>query len=296
MTLKATLTAALPEARRISNFLERDFGGLGVTVSLDEGPEGSWSVDAYFEGGEPEEIAAQLRDKLGADAFGAPLSVEELPETDWVAAGLESLEPVAAGRFLVHGSHHRGRLPAGRILIEIDAGQAFGTGHHATTVGCLTMLDALLNARRFQNPLDLGAGSGVLAIALAKVLRVPVLATDIDPVAVKVARENAELNGVGRRVHTVTAAGVRHPAVRAHAPYDLIVANILAEPLMRLAPETAPLVARGGILVLSGLLKAQRERVVAAYGAHGIRLVAARIHGEWSVLVLRRPSARIAPA
>jgi ribosomal protein L11 methyltransferase len=289
MTLKATLSAAFPEARRISNFLERDYGPDGVVVSLDERPDGLWSVEAYFESGETDELAARLRDWLGADAFAAPLAVEELPETDWVSQSLAGLHPVQAGRFVVHGSHDRAKLPPGRIAIEIDAGQAFGTGHHATTAGCLIALDRLLRRRRFINPLDLGTGAGVLAIALAKLLRLPVLATDIDPLAVAVARENAALNRVAHLVRVETAVGVRHAAIRGRAPYDLIVANILAEPLIRLAPQVSPLLAPGGVLVLSGLLPHQRERVVAAYGAQGIRLVEARIRDGWAVLVLARP-------
>jgi ribosomal protein L11 methyltransferase len=288
VTIKATLTAALPEARRISNFLERDWGEEGIAVSLDERPDGSWAVDAYFEAGEPGAIAEALRDRLGADAFGAPLSVQILPETDWVAAGLKALKPVAAGRFIVHGSHDRGRLPAGRVCIEIDAGQAFGTGHHATTAGCLAVLDQLLRAHRFRTPLDLGTGSGVLAIALAKALHRPVLATDIDPVAVRIAAKNAALNRVADYVTTVTAPGVHHPSIRRRAPFDLVVANILAEPLMRLAPALSPLLAPGGTLVLSGLLPPQRERVVAAYAAQGVRLLRAQTFDGWAVLLLRR--------
>ena len=289
MTLKATLTAALPEARRISNFLERDWGEFGAIVSLDERPDGSWAVDAYFEEGEPETLAAAIRDRLGADAFAAPLAVEVLPETDWIAAGLAQLPPVAAGRFLVHGSHHRGALPPGRLAIEIDAGQAFGSGHHGTTAGCLAVLDRLLAARRFTRPLDLGTGSGVLAIALAKRLRAPVLATDIDPIAVSVAAANARLNGVGHLVHAVAAPGTRHAAIRDAAPFDLVVANILAEPLVRLAPQLMPLLAPGATLVLSGLLPHQRERVVAAYRAQRLHLERATIVDGWAILTLRRP-------
>lgn len=288
MTFKVTLTAALPEARRISNFLERDWGDAGVVVSLDERPDGLWSVEAYFERGGPEAIGEAIRDGLGADAFGASLSIEALPDTDWVAAGLASLKPIAAGRFIVHGRHDRDKLPAGRVAIEIDAGQAFGTGHHATTAGCLTVFDELLRARRFKKPLDLGTGSGVLAIALAKTLRRPVLASDIDATAARVAAGNAKLNRVDRWVRAVTAAGVRHPAIRRGAPFDLIAANILAEPLVRLAPQIAPLLARDGALVLSGLLPHQRARIVAAYGTQGVRLKRARTFGGWSVLVLGR--------
>jgi ribosomal protein L11 methyltransferase len=289
MTLKATLRAAFPEARRISNFLERDYGEAGVAVSLDEGTDGLWSVDAYFEAGEAEAIAKTVRDRLGSDGFGALLRVEALPEEDWVRAGLTALKPVAAGRFLLYGSHDRARLPEGRIAIEIDAGQAFGTGHHPTTRGTLLVLDRLMSARRFARPLDIGTGSGVLAIAMAKVLKRPVVATDIDPLAIEVARANARLNHVASAVRLAVAAGVDSSTIRTAAPYDLIVANILAEPLRRLAPPLVPLIARGGTLVLSGLLPNQRERVVAAYVTQGMQLVAARIFDGWTVLVLRKP-------
>ena len=292
MTLKATITAALPEARRISNFLERDWGGQGVVVSLDERSGDQWSVEAYFEAGEPAQTADAIRDRLGSDAFGAPLSVEVLPETDWIAAGLQSLTPVHAGRFVVHGSHDRGKLPPGHVAIEIDAGQAFGTGHHGTTAGCLTVLDRLLRARSYENPLDLGTGSGVLAIALAKSLRRPVLATDIDPVAIRVAVENTALNRVAHWVSAVISDGLAHPAVRARAPFDLIVANILAQPLMRLAPALARALNPGGDLVLSGLLRHQRERVVAAYAAQGVFLQRAQLFENWAVLHMRKPARR----
>ena len=250
MTLKATLTAAFPEARRISNFLERDYGEDGVVVSLDERADGLWSVDAYFEAGE------RGRDR-GEDSRRArrptPLVRRSpsmsLPETDWVASGLKTLTPVVAGRFLVHGSHDRERCRAGRIAIEIDAGQAFGTGHHASTAGVphdARPADRASGAS--ERVLDLGTGSGVLAIALAKALQRPVLATDIDPVAVRVAAENAARNNVRHLVRTDGRRPVSpHPAIRRAAPYDLVVANILAEPLRRLAPQLAPLVARGGI-------------------------------------------------
>lgn len=287
MTLKATFTAAFPEARRIHNFLERDFGESGVAVSLDERGDERWSVEAYFEAGEPETLAASLRDRLGGDAFGAPLAVELVAERNWVAAGLEALPPVRAGRFLVHGSHHRGRLPSGYVPIEIDAAEAFGTGHHATTAGCLKVLERLAKRRRFAHPLDLGTGSGILAIALAKMLRQPVLATDIDKVATRVATANAVLNGVGPLVRFITAAGVDHATIRRAAPFDLVVANILAEPLCELAPQLPAIIARNGFLVLSGLLAHQRERIVASYVAQGFALESARRFDGWLVIMLR---------
>ncbi len=289
MTLKATLTAAFPEARRISNFLERDYGEDGVAVSLDERADGLWSVDAYFEDGGAEDIATKLRDRLGADAFGAPLRVEKLPETDWVGAGLKVLKPIAAGRFLLHGSHDRWRVPAAAMRIEIDAGRAFGTGHHATTTGILCVLDRLMRRRRFLRPLDLGTGSGVLAIAMAKVLRRPVVATDIDPIAIAVARDNAQRNGVAGLLRLAVGPGVEARLIRDRAPFDLVAANILAEPLCQLAPRLVPLIARGGTLVLSGLLLHQRERVVASYRAQGLRLTTAHIFGGWSVLAFKKP-------
>ena len=288
MTVKATVAAAYPEARRIADFLDRDFADAGGVVALVEtGPE-SWQVDAYFPDGDPDEIAGLIRGALGADAFGAFQGAQILPETDWVAQSLEGLAPVASGRFLVHGSHDSATLPAGRTLITIDAGQAFGTGHHGTTAGCLVVLDRLIRCRRFVNPLDLGTGSGVLAIALAKVLRANVLASDIDPLAVRIAAQNARLNRVGNRVRVITAAGMNHQEISARAPYDLIFANILAGPLMRLAPQIAPALARGGTLVLAGLLPGQRGRVTAAYGAQGVRLMRAQVHDGWAVLELRR--------
>jgi ribosomal protein L11 methyltransferase len=289
MTIKATFTAAFPEARRISNFLERDYGEAGVAVSLDEGKDGLWSVDAYFETGEPGDIADRLRDWLGSDAFRAPLQVDALPDADWVAAGYEALKPIAAGRFLLHGSHDRWRVPSAAMRIEIDAGRAFGTGHHATTTGILCVLDRLMHRRRFLRPLDLGTGSGVLAIAMAKVLRRPIVATDIDPVAIEVARENARRNGVAGLLSFGVVPGVEARLIRERAPFDLIAANILAEPLCQLAPRIAPLVAPRGVLVLSGLLKHQRERVVASYRAQGMRLSSARLFGGWAVLVLQKP-------
>jgi ribosomal protein L11 methyltransferase len=289
MTIRATLTAAFPEARRISNFLERDYGDSGVAVSLDERPDGLWTVDAYFEGGDEQVIASRIRDGLGSDAFAAPLSVGRLPDTDWVRAGLDQLKPIAVGRFLIHGRHDRARAGSGRISIEIDAGLAFGTGHHATTAGCLFVLDRLARRRRFRRPLDVGTGSGVLAIALAKLTHRRVVATDVDPIAVAVAQENAARNHVGAWIKTIAADGVSHAAIRSGASYDLVVANILAEPLRLLAPRLAPLLARNGVLVLSGLLPQQRERVAAAYQAQGLRLRTANIFDGWSVLVMEKP-------
>lgn len=289
MSASIRLAAALPEARRIAEFIERDFADDGVAVSLFEEPDG-WLVEAWFAGLDPPAARERILDRLGSDAFCAPLEAEEIPDVDWTAISLRGLHPVSAGRFLVHGSHDREKARPGRISVEIDAAQAFGTGHHATTAGCLMALDEILKRRRPANALDLGTGSGLLAIALAKVTHRPVLATDIDPVAVATATANAALNHVAPLVRAIVADGTRQREIRDGAPYDLIVANILAGPLMRLAPDIARILAPGGQLVLSGLLSSQRERVVAAYGLQGIVLRRARQVEEWCVLTLERPA------
>ena len=291
MTVKATITCAFPEARRIAAFLERDYQEDGAVVSLVEISEKDWvfAIEAYFEGEDAAGIREMLLDGMGTDMFRAPLDVEVLEEKDWIAEGLQHLTPVSAGRFVVHGSHDRAHVGAGRTAIEIDAGRAFGTGHHGTTAGCLEMIDKVLRRRPVGNALDLGTGSGVLAIALAKMLRRPVTASDIDPVSIEVASENARLNAVAPLVRFHAAAGVETPGIRRDAPYDLIVANILAEPLMRLAPSISKVLAPGGTLILSGLLPNQRERVVAAYRGQNLRLEEARIVSGWAVLRMHRP-------
>jgi len=283
----AILEAARPEAGRIADALERALEGAAA-VSLARQEAGRWRVEAYIPGDDAAAVRERVRAALGGDGFGAEVAVAPLPERDWVAESLAGLRPVEAGRFVVHGNHDRGRVPAGRIGIEIEAAQAFGTGHHGTTSGCLAVLDRLARRRRFARALDLGTGSGVLAIALAKANRAPVLATDIDPLSVEAAGANAYLNGVGNRVRVVEAAGVDHPLVRRAAPFDLVVANILANPLIRLAPRLVPLVARGGVLVLSGLLPRQRSRVTAAYAVQGCAMLRAEVHDGWSVLTLVR--------
>jgi ribosomal protein L11 methyltransferase len=283
------MAAAFPEARRIAEFLERDFADDGVAVSLFEGPD-TWLIEAWFPQTDPLEARELVLDSLGSDAFGAPVEAEEMEDVDWNAISLRGLHPVRAGRFLVHGSHDRHVAKPGRIAIEVDAAQAFGTGHHATTAGCLIALEEVLKRRRPVNALDMGTGSGLLAIAIAKATRRPVLGTDIDPVAVKIAAQNAALNHVAPLTRMITADGTRHQEIRWGAPYDLIVANILAGPLMRLAPDIARILAPGGQLILSGLLTGQRERVVAAYGLQGIVLQRAKPFEEWSVLTLFRPA------
>jgi len=283
---RASLFGSRAEAEALSDRLEDAFAEDGAVVSLYEAGE-QWRLDLYLEEGGESEIRAALAGFIDEDT-AENLVVSELPETDWVGESLKGLAPVPAGRFIVHGAHDRGSLPAGRIPIEIDAGQAFGTGHHATTLGCLRVLDDLSKRRRFRNALDLGTGTGLLAIALARLTRRPVLASDIDPVAVRVAADNARLNGAAHLVAVFRADGMREPRIARGAPYDLIVANILAGPLIALAPALKRHLAPGGTLVLSGILAHQASRVAAAYRSQGVTLETERRFGEWSVLVLSR--------
>ena len=226
--------------------------------------------------------------------LGRPVdfAIDELPERDWVAESLKGLAPVRSGRFFIHGGHDRDRVPPGAIAIEIEAAQAFGTGHHGTTEGCLAAIDALLKARRFRAPLDLGTGSGILAIALARALRRKVLASDIDHQAVAAARANALANDTGNLVEVICAAGLSHRAFNEGRRHDLILANILAQPLARLAAPIIAHLAPGGVVVLSGLLASQQARITAAYRNRGLVLTGRRHHGEWVTLVFSMPSRR----
>ncbi|MDE2017009.1 MAG: 50S ribosomal protein L11 methyltransferase, partial [Hyphomicrobiales bacterium] len=207
---------------------------------------------------------------------------------DWVARSLEGLAPVRAGRFLVHGGHDRDRVAANDVAVEIEAGLAFGTGHHGTTRGCLLLLDDELKRRRLRRILDVGTGAGTLAIAAARRLKIPVAAGDLDPVAVATAADNARLNGVATLVRPVVARGARHGALRAGAPYDAILANILAKPLRGLAPELASLLGRRGALFLSGLLARDVPGVLDAYRAQGLYLTRRIDLDGWAALRLTR--------
>ena len=217
---------------------------------------------------------------------GHAVHVQLLPDADWIKLSQEGLPPVRAGRFFVYGAHDAGVVPDGVIPIRIEAGLAFGTGHHETTALCLAVLSDLAKRRRYDNVLDLGCGTGLLAIGAAKLWRQKVTASDIDPIAVAVTRENAVANGVGPLVSALVADGPTHPALYDLAPFDLIMANILAGPLTRLAPQVARISAKGGTLVLSGLLHWQENQVLSYYRALGLTLKHTRRDGSWSALVL----------
>ncbi len=220
--------------------------------------------------------------------LGREVRVAPLPDTDWIRLSQEGLPPVRAGRFFVYGAHDLGKVPKGVIPIRIEAGLAFGTGHHETTSLCLGLLSQLAKRRRFERALDLGCGTGLLAIGAAKLWRRTVMASDIDPIAAAVARENANVNAVAPFVRAVTAEGLAHPALRARAPFDLILANILAGPLTRLAPVIAEALAPRGVLILSGLLRWQEDEVLGFYRPQRLVLRARRRERAWSALLLER--------
>lgn len=218
---------------------------------------------------------------------GMTITVAPLPDQDWIRLSQEGLPPVRAGRFFVYGAHDAGTVPHGVIPMRIEAGLAFGTGHHETTALCLGVLSELANRRAFRNVLDLGCGTGLLAIGAAKLWKRGVLASDIDPVAVEVTRDNARANGVGPLVRAVTADGLTNPILANGAPYDLLIANILAGPLTQLAPSIIKALAPGAMLVLSGLLRNQEALVTSFY--RDLRFITRRRAGPWSALVLEKP-------
>jgi len=227
---------------------------------------------------------------LLARLAGREVHVALLPDVDWIKLSQEGLPPVRAGRFFVYGAHDAGAVPPGVIPIRIEAGLAFGTGHHETTALCLSVLSDLSKKRRYRGVLDLGCGTGLLAIGAAKLWRRAVIASDIDPVAVEVTRENASANGEAPLVRAIVADGLGHPALTGRAPYDLILANILAGPLTRLAPDIARAMAPGGVAVLSGLLAWQENLVTSFYRPQGLIFRSVRRAGSWSALVLEKPS------
>jgi ribosomal protein L11 methyltransferase len=287
----ATLSASEADALRLAAAIDEDDALAHLATDAAEIAPGAWQVTLYLP--DPPETAlttrldAAARSVLGPAATG--FVVSRLPDTDWVAKSLEGLKPVRAGRFLVHGSHDRDKRRPNDIAIEIEAGEAFGTGHHGTTAGCLLAIARTVRTRPVRNALDIGTGSGVLAIAIARLAHCPVLASDIDPVATRVAARNVQLNGVHPSVHLTTAAGIGHRLFAINGPYDLVVANILAGPLVALAPAIRRTVAPGGTVILSGLTSSQRVRVAAAYRRLGLRPTATGLIDDWATLTFVRP-------
>jgi ribosomal protein L11 methyltransferase len=285
---------ALPDTHELLPF--GDSQPVLVADEPDPARPNEWLLHAYFDQEPSAEVLAALA-RLGCGAA----KVEQLGEENWVAMSQSGLPPIRAGRFFVHTPTHRGGAPPGSISFEIDASLAFGTGQHATTAGCLEALDRLeRDGRRFANIADIGTGTGLLAFAaLALWPEARCIATDIDAVAIDVARDNAAINRVAlghgaSEVLLAVADGMGSPMLAARAPFDLIVANILAGPLIELAPGFAAALSPGGTVILAGLLDTQADGVIRAYEACGVSLVHC-LSGEWPVLTLAMPRSQ-APA
>jgi ribosomal protein L11 methyltransferase len=261
----------------------------GEAVAAFERPDGRWDVAVHFAEAPDQTLLRQLvTDAAGAEV-AATVAFDTVEAKDWVKASLDDLVPVPAGRFVVHGAHDRPRIPPNKLGIEIEAALAFGTGHHGTTRGCLLLLDHVLKSRVPRRVLDLGTGTGVLAIAAAKARRGAVLASDIDAPSVQVARDNARLNGAGNLVQAIRATGFGAPEFAEAGPFDLVLANILANPLRQLAGPLSRHLAPKAHVILSGLLNHQAASVIAAYRARGlVPLRHLRIEG-WSRLLLKAP-------
>jgi ribosomal protein L11 methyltransferase len=270
--IRLYVTSTEKGAAQILDILSEVFGEEDLAIATTEVDEKKdiWEASVYMMADEEEAVRDRMAAGIGQAFPDAVITREVIPDIDWIAKSLEGLKPVRAGRFLVHGSHDRDKVKPNDIAIEIDAGQAFGTGHHGTTAGCLEVIEDVMRARKVRNALDLGSGSGVLAIAVRKLKNIPVLATDIDPVAVRVAKENVRRNGIATGIRLETASGFHSPAFLQEGPFDLIIANILARPLMKMAPQLAAHLALGGSVILSGILAGQRWKVLAAY--NGVRL------------------------
>ena len=268
----------------MSAVFEEDGRALS-TMEIDERQD-VWEASVYGEADEEAALREKLRPLVEAVLPGADIRIEHLPDIDWVSKSLEGLAPVRAGGFVVHGSHDRHRVRPGERAIEIDAAQAFGTGHHGTTAGCLDMIAYTVRRQPPRRALDLGTGSGVLAIAVRKLTPARVLATDVDPVATAIARRNMQGNVVRTGVRVATASGFHASDFRREGPFDLIVANILARPLMRMAPDIRRHLAPGGRVILSGILADQRWKVLSAYTLQGFAHRRTLWRDGWVTLLL----------
>ncbi|WP_455873459.1 50S ribosomal protein L11 methyltransferase [Rhizobium yanglingense] len=289
--IRLYVTTAEKKAGQVLDLLTDVFGEEDFAIATTEIDEKKdiWEASVYMMREDEDEVRLRVEEALKAPFPDLKVEREIIPDIDWVAKSLEGLKPVRAGRFLVHGSHDRGKVRPGDIGIEIDAGQAFGTGHHGTTAGCLEVIDGVLRSRPVGNALDLGTGSGVLAIAVRKLKNIPVLATDIDPIATRVAAENVRRNGIASGIVAKTASGFHSTAFTEHGPFDLIIANILARPLIKMAPKLAEHLAPSGSVILSGILAEQRWKVLSAYNGAKLRHVRTIWRNGWVTIHLDRP-------
>ncbi|MBO6518446.1 MAG: 50S ribosomal protein L11 methyltransferase [Rhodospirillales bacterium] len=270
---------------------ETVFEGISVAVTSIGDDDIPWRVEGYTDA-EPDTAAIEAGLAIAADALGIEvpgLSVEFLTPRDWLAENMATFAPLRLGRFFIYPSHYDGPLPAACIPFRIDAGTAFGSGTHPTTGTCLAALADLAKSKTVTNAFDLGCGSGILAFAIAKLWPAQVLAADIDPEAVRVTHANTRDNGLRHRIQAVRSTGYLSDAVRRSLPFDLIVANVLARPLIGMAAETARHLAPGGTVVLSGLLDRDARWVASRHRAHGLVFVGKWQRDGWSTLVMRKP-------
>jgi ribosomal protein L11 methyltransferase len=274
-------------ARRVVDLLNESFFEGQAAIAAFAQPSGLWDITVHFADPPDRDSFRELVRIAAGDEVAGNIAFDAVEAKDWVVATLQELVPVRAGRFVVHGRHDREKIPVNKLGIEVEAALAFGTGHHGTTRGCLLLLDHVLKARQPARVLDLGTGTGVLAIAAAKALRRKVLASDIDPLSVVTARDNARLNGTRDLVETIRAIGLAAPHFAQAGPFDLVLANILANPLRQMAPAMARHLAPSAQVILSGLLPHQASSVIAAYRAQGLVLERQlRIEG-WSSVLMR---------
>lgn len=278
----------------LSNLLEVTFEDDGFATSTTEVDEINkiWEASIYVDHDLAQTTTDRLKDVFVQNSIELDISLEKLPDIDWVIHTLKGLKPVSAGRFIVHGSHDRKSVQPHHIPVEINAAQAFGTGHHGTTAGCLEMIEYVskmshTNLRSTAPILDLGTGSGVLAIAAAKLARTYILATDIDPIATKAAKENAVLNEAGSYIEFATVNGFASKIFRDRGPFGLIIANILARPLMKMAPEITQNLESGGTVILSGILAEQRWKVLSAFNNQGLSHQKTIWRNGWVTIVLK---------
>jgi len=275
-------------AKRVVDLLTESFFEGQAAIAAFESPDGRWDITVHFAEPPDQTSIRELVGLAAGDDVAQDITFDTVEAKDWVKATLEELVPVRAGRFIVHGHHDRARIPPNKLGIEIEAALAFGTGHHGTTRGCLLLLDEVLKAYLPRRVLDLGTGTGVLAIAAARALQIKVLASDIDPLSVRVAHENARLNRTGDLVETIQAVGFSAPQFAARGPFDLVLANILANPLRQMATAMAGHLAPSALVILSGLLPHQAQAVIAAYRSRGLVLNRhIQIEG-WSSLLMRK--------
>jgi ribosomal protein L11 methyltransferase len=296
--MTSTITPATPRAtfaigseqtaKRVVDLLTESFFEGQAAITAFERPDGRWDVTVHFSEAPDQASIRELVATAAGDDVARDITFDTVEARDWVKATLEELVPVRAGRFIVHGRHDRSKVPPNKLGIEIEAALAFGTGHHGTTRGCLLLLDSVLKAYRPRRVLDLGTGTGVLAIAAAKALQGKVLASDIDPLSVRVARDNARLNGAGNCVQAIHATGFSAPQFGKHRPFDLVLANILANPLRQMATPMARHLALSALVILSGLLPHQAQAVIAAYRARGLVLLRHLQIEGWSSLLMRK--------